>query len=66
MLAAHLSNTPLPTVWDRYTLGMLMRIVGSADAVMPLINPYAVPEEKPITDGWAARAFAEAHGLRRA
>lgn len=67
MTAAHITNTPLPDVWDRFTLGMLARTIARSQSVMPLLNPLAGAggDDGPITDPDAIRTLAAGFGVKR-
>ena len=68
MTVAHLTNTPLPDVWSKFTLGMICRTLARGQAIMPLLNPFAGSgeEQGAVTDPAAIRAMAAGLGIKRA
>jgi hypothetical protein len=67
MTTAILTNTPLPTVWDTFTIGLICRVMKAAPTVVPLLNPFAASgdDDKPITDPDTIRAMAAGLGVAR-
>lgn len=62
LLVAHLSRTPLPMVWDRFTLSDVCRVASYSSSVLPFLNSLAGAEggtDKPFT-GAASDAIMSA------
>ena len=49
----------------RFTLGQVVRYMKAMPEIMPLINPFAKPPEKPLT-GKAAVAALQVLGVKKA